>query len=391
MVFPLLATVFLLLLPELGTAETVFRLPGRQTDGNRSYEGHLPLSRRLAVQIPDSPAWALGFQEEDGGYRWYVESSDGFLFAVDLSEPSTPPGAPRDIEVSSLGATDAPSWAPPVVFFDETTGQPRLASLADLLLSPDTLEDVPLLLDAFPAVSSEGWTALLGKGTTSYPHGALGDLTEAGSIVVLYSGEESRVIDLGTDVAEETGVLLKDITGDGREEIITVLANSRDGARVVALGPDGSVAAEGPPIGRRFRWRHIIGSAVLSPETGTEIVAVRTPHIGGVLEIYQYRNGRLEIVSETVGFSSHRLGSPNLGQGALIDTTGDGHPEIVVPDQRQENLVILQRAPDGLREIERLALPGRLSGNLSIAPPRFPGGSPALLAGTEDGTITVWY
>ncbi len=387
MVFRLLAGALLLLLPELGIAETAFQLPGRQPDGNRSYDGLLSFSRRASVRIPDTPAWALGFQEEAGGYRWYVESSEGFLFAIDLRGP----GATGAIGVTSLGASDAPSWAPPVLFFEESTEQPRIGSLADLLLSPDTLGDVPLLLDAFPAVSSEGWTALLGKGTTSYPHGALGDLTEAASIVVLFPGEKPRVIDLGDDVAEETGVLLADISGDNQDEIVTVLANARDGARIVAYAPDGSVVAEGPPIGQGFRWRHIVGSAVLSPETGIEIVVVRTPHIGGVLEIYRYRNGRLEIVSETAGFSSHRLGSPNLGQGALIDTTGDGYPEIVVPDQRQENLVILQRTAGGLREIARLPLPGRLSGNLSIAPPRSPGGSPALLAGTEDGTITVWY
>ncbi|MFP4431221.1 MAG: hypothetical protein ACOCW6_01135 [Spirochaetota bacterium] len=95
---------------------------------------------------------------------------------------------------------------------------------------------------------------------------------------------------------------------------------------------------------------------------------MRTPHIGGVLEIYRYGNGRLEIVAETTGFSSHRLGSPNLGQGILVDTTGDGYPEVILPDQRQLSMRVLQRTPEGVREVSRLSLPARLSGNLSVAP-----------------------
>jgi hypothetical protein len=387
------ALLLFLLFPAFGTGETTaesyYLLPGRQGDGNRHYPGRLPLSQTASARLPDRAAWVVGFNDDRDRPRWHVETSDGRLFAVRLTGATENHSA---LEVTPLGLSEAPSWAPPVLFFEEPPcGEPRLGSLADLLVPPESLDNAPLVLDAFPAVSPEGWTALLGRGTTAYPHGALGDLTEAGSIVVVRSDGSHRVIDLGPDVAEETGVLLADVNGDGRDEIVTVLANSTTGARIVALNPGGAVIAEGPPVGRGFRWRHIIGSGILNPETGREIVVVRTPHIGGVLELYRYRNGRLEIAAEATGFSSHRLGSANLGQGMLVDTTGNGYPEMILPDQRQTSLRVLQRTPEGVSEIRRLTLPARLSGNLSVASPCTSGGTPALLAGSEDGTITVWY
>lgn len=407
---PAVALLLFFLFPAFGTGETTadnestadiqpgaetqpvesdYLLPGRQGDGNRHYPGQLSLSRTASARLPDRAAWVVGFRDNRDRPRWHIETSDGRLFVVRLTGTTEDHSA---LEVTPLGLTEAPSWAPPVLFFEEAPcGEPRLGSLADLLMPPDSLGNAPLVLDAFPAVSPEGWTALLGGGTTAYPHGALGDLTEAGSIVVVRSDGSHRVIDLGPDVAEETGVLLTDVDGDGREEIITVLANSAAGARVVALDPEGAVVAEGPPVGRGFRWRHIIASGILNPQTGREIVVVRTPHIGGILELYRYRDGRLEIAAEATGFSSHRLGSANLGQGILVDTTGNGYPEMILPDQRQTSLRVLQRTPEGVSELRRLTLPARLSGNLSLASPCTSGGTGALLAGSEDGTITVWH
>jgi hypothetical protein len=136
----------------------------------------------------------------------------------------------------------------------------------------------------------------------------------------------------------------------------------------VGLGPAGlAVIAEGPPVGAGFRWTHVLGAADLAGDGVPLVLAVRTPHLGGVLTAYRRRGRVLVPVAQAAGYSSHALGSRNLEQAVLADLDGNGRPEVILPRQSRRALAGLELA--GTRFLERwgLDLAGPLSSNLVVA------------------------
>jgi hypothetical protein len=69
-----------------------------------------------------------------------------------------------------------------------------------------------------------------------------------------------------------------------------------------------------------------------------EIVAVVTPHIGGVLTLYELEGDRLVPRPVLEDVSNHAIGSADLRLHAVIDWNGDGVLDIVVPDQSRRVL-----------------------------------------------------
>ena len=79
------------------------------------------------------------------------------------------------------------------------------------------------------------------------------------------------------------------------------------------------VAAAGAAIGTRNRW--------MSPSTdGQHIVAVHTPHLGGVLHRYRREGERLTATRLLDGLSNHAIGSHELDVSAWVEGVyGGGH------------------------------------------------------------------
>jgi hypothetical protein len=106
---------------------------------------------------------------------------------------------------------------------------------------------------------------------------------------------------------------------------------------VASAGSRGDLAFDGfgPPIGQRHRW--------LAPTTdGTRLLAVHTPHIGGVL--HRYRIGAEGLVGEVIarGVSNHALGSRDLDVSAWLGDT------LVIPTQARDGVRVLE--VDGERD-----------------------------------------
>jgi len=128
-------------------------------------------------------------------------------------------------------------------------------------------------------------------------------------------------------VIEGTAPTWVDLNADGEREIIVTPSNANTGARMVVYREDGSLFATEDPIGQGFRWRHQLAVAQFIEGGSQEIAVVRTPHIGGVVEIYALDEDRLEIKAELGGYSSHRIGSRNLDSALSDDINQDGQVE----------------------------------------------------------------
>jgi hypothetical protein len=146
--------------------------------------------------------------------------------------------------------------------------------------------------------------------------------------------------------------------------------------------------AESEPIGQGYRWMHQIGAGRLAQDGRLEVIAVRTPHIGGVVQAYRVVDGRLQVVASAGGYSSHQLGSANLDMALLADADGDGRLNVIVPTQGMDEVALLARRDDGFDELGRLALGGRLATN--VAATQDVDGGIVLAAGTDDGRLRIF-
>lgn len=246
----------------------------------------------------------------------------------------------------------------------------------------------PLLPDTRIVPLDPGRWIALAAPTDEYPHGIMGDRLEARGFVVIDAGEAGQpprvsYVELETDGVMETVLpVVGDLVGDGAPEILVPVSTRFGGSRLVAAAPDGSVVAEGPPIGLGNRWRHVLAVAPSGPNGETEVLVVRTPHIGGVLEFYQLQGNRLSVVHGRGGVSTHRIGDRTLQTAVVGDFIGNGGVQVMLPTQNQEELLVVNHTRDGSEVHARIALPSRLSTN--IATDR---GVVAL--GTRNGTLVI--
>jgi len=160
------------------------------------------------------------------------------------------------------------------------------------------------------------------------------------------------------------------------------------GAGIVVFSENGQRLAGGPKMGQAFRWRHQIAYAATGPDGENELAVVRTPHIGGVVEYYQYIDGGLSIVAEYPGITSHTLGSRNLDLAAAGDFDGDGAVELLLPTPDLTELVAIRRSSTGAEQVWRLPIAGVMSTNLAGV--TFPNGKLAIAVGRTDGVLNLW-
>ena len=390
-------------------AESLIALTHQRLDGNRLLvgSGAMP-TEPLDIQLSGKPLWVIAAPVQDNSV-WVVVLESGQVQAFqiedrDVSELTLnvltlPPGMPPVLQVVGNRVElispfpDASEYTNPILLEDGTQvyinvdGKLAVIGVDDTYtLGVDALPDARILSDG------SGRLLFLSAPTERYPHGVLGDPLEATTITLVDTKADSHEIrkiriDPG-DVIEGIIPIWVDLDGDGEREIIVTQSNADTGARIVVYREDGSLFASGEPIGQGFRWMHqlAIGQFI---EGGTqEIAVIRTPHIGGVIELYGLEGDRLEIKTVLSGFSSHQIGSRNLDSALAGDFNGDGKIEIVVPGQSQTTLAGIQSIDDDWQIVWRAPLGGQLSTNLAAV--TLSNDRLALGVGTSNDILRVW-
>ena len=227
--------------------------------------------------------------------------------------------------------------------------------------------------------------------TTRYGHGILGDAVEAAALVVRDGkGREHRLRLPESEVFEDRFPRLADIDGDGHDEIITIRSNLRKGAAlaVYRLGPNGiEEAASIPPIGRANRWLNVAAIADLTGDGHLDIALVKTPHIGGTLEIWALSGGSLKRVASARGFSNHAIGTREQRLSAALDLTDDGVADLVVPSANRRALRLMTFKGGALTELASIRLPAPIASDIGVITTQD--GRAALIFAGSDGKLRV--
>lgn len=347
--------------------------------GDRVVGGQGPIEDVVDVDLGLPVAWVLPSPAAPGR-GWIVVLEGGAVLEVAEGAGEVRAGRPL------------PAGVPPVASLaadGNVEVRSALEAARELEAGLGGGRAVAALPDARVVTAPDGTTVMLADPTARYGHAVLGDGIEAGAVAVARPDGSSTVITIEPPaVVEGTSPLLADLDADGVVEIIVTVSDPEAGARLRAYTLDGAVAGESDPIGRGFRWRHQVGVGPVGPAGEVELVAVRTPHIGGIVEAFRLADGRLSLVASIEGYSSHRLGSPNLDMALLADGDGDGRLDVIVPTRSMRALAILSRTDGGFEEVGRLGLDGVLSTN--VAAVADPDGQLVLAVGTEDGQLRIF-
>ncbi len=236
-----------------------------------------------------------------------------------------------------------------------TAGQPPEPQTA-----PDGIPD-----GSIAYADGEGITsAWYSHPTDRYPHGALGDKIEAGALVVQDVYGHRVTVTLPPDqVFEDLTPRIADLDGDGRNEVLAIRSSLRAGAALVAYDLAGSSLIEidsTPPVGQPNRWLNVAGIGDFTGDRSLDIAAVRTPHIGGTLEIVTLDRRRFRVVDSEKGFSNHVFGSTETGMSAVARINDDNIADLAVPDADRRVLRMMTVAGGSLREIARVPLDGQI-------------------------------
>ena len=234
--------------------------------------------------------------------------------------------------------------------------------------------------------------AWLTGATERYGHGILGDRIEASGVGIERADGKFLYFELGRDsVFEDRRARLYDLDGDGADEIIVVQTFLATGAALTVLEASGDaleLAAVAKPIGRANRWLNPAGAGDFDGDGRIEVAYVETPHIGGTLRLYEYKDRRLTEDGAARGFSNHAIGSREQDQAAVVDWNGDGIVDLLVPDARREQLRVVTFAGGKFAELERIANPRRI---VTAVLPIQLGDSvrPTVVYGLDDGTLVA--
>jgi hypothetical protein len=385
----------------------------QRPDGNRLVEGKgsLPASSFIDIPLEGIPQWLVGtaFGKDS---LWVVVLDNGQVQAFSISDGQVIPASvlpemlinmPPILQATDEKAelielpSNTKGYTHPVVY-NSNEERAFIDSEKGLVFqNRDGLElnslDIHPLPDGRILTDSNGRLLLLSNPTERYGHGVLGDATEAAGITLVETDPERRkILDITIpepDVIEGIAPIWVDLTGDGEREIIVTQSNENEGAQIVIYTENGERIAASEPIGLGFRWRHQIAVAPFGPNGEVELVDVRTPHIGGVVEFFQLIEDELVIMGQVPGFTSHVIGTRNLDMAVAGDFDGDGRPVLLLPNQERSELGAIRRTDNGAEVAWIVPVDGRVSSNLSAV--SLENGNLAVGVGREDGVLRIWH
>jgi len=386
-----------------------FTLTHHGLDGNRVLAGTgSEYIESIDITLQGKPIWIVASAIQQYS-NWYVILENGQVQAFRVTSNSVQELHPS---ISSL-----PSGMPPILIADEQHSflatPPGNASVLthSIFLQNDIevfiddtqqvhfrseneqiLHSVQALPDARILTDENDRILFLSDPTYNYAHAVLGDAIEAASITLIDPKNSTfqirKIIPETGDVIEGISPIWVDMDLDGTREIIVTQSNHVDGARIVVYREDGSILAESAPIGKGFRWMHQIAAAQFVDGGPLELAILRTPHIGGEIEIMGLVQDRLEVQASLSGYSTHKLGSRNLDAALVADFNGDGIIEIIVPGQEQSTLTGIQYTAGVLIPVWTQLLDAQLSTNLTGVAVKYQ--HMLLGAGTEDNSLKLW-
>ncbi len=179
-------------------------------------------------------------------------------------------------------------------------------------------------------------SARFGGETLAYDHGVLGDMLEYSTLILRVEGQ-SVIIAAGAGyVFEDIAPRLVDLDRDGQPEVIVVRTDMALGASLAIYNAQGLIART-PPIGQRYRWLAPVGAGDFDGDGVIEIAYVETPHLGKVLKILKYVDGRLIPEAQVDGLSNHRIGEGFISGG--VRDCGEG-PQIITADASWKRLMV---------------------------------------------------
>ena len=214
---------------------------------------------------------------------------------------------------------------------------------------------------------------LAGPDTQRYTHGVLGDGVEATRVLWL----ERHSLALLRELVLPAPHVLEDIAPRpvalGRGSALLTMRSGPQGGQLGLVAASATQprqlqwAALGEPLGTPNRW--------MAPSTdGTRLLAVHTPHIGGVLHEYRVDGARLVGRAVAHNVSTHRIGLRELDLAVWLG------PLLALPQQNGLALRVLD-ANAAWAEAASVALPERVAMTAAL-----PGGQ-GVAALLDDGRV----
>jgi hypothetical protein len=209
-------------------------------------------------------------------------------------------------------------------------------------------------------------SVVLTGSTSDYPHGILGDRIESTGFAVYRDNNLISKYELPKGRVYETlrATVAELILENEGQEIILTSSDHFNGSRVDVYSLSGELLGVSDSIGRGFRWLHVLGVAEFSDTDEKYLAIVKTPHIGGRLELLHWNGQALETVSAFNNVSTHRIGSANLNMAMLLNMDNSAGAEILIPTMDFRTLLVIKYVGGRLKEVDRFELPGVLSTNI---------------------------
>jgi len=300
-------------------------------------------------------------------------------------DPSTPADGNLYIRLSDPFIPGAAE-----VFDDDAVLRDRNIQRSNNRLYRGPKKDADFFMEDRTAGTDVSWidaeTLVVLTGNSSrYGHGILGDNIEATGFRVYRNKKLSAEYELPRDrVFETLRPLVADIVPENPGvEIILTSSSQSEGSRIDVYSQNGKFIGNSRPIGRGFRWLHILAAAPLSGGPEFSLVVVRTPHIGGILEIYTWIGRQLVKAASYPDVSTHQIGSDNLNMALVMDMDSAPGAEFLIPTSDFRSLAVLKYENGELQEVRRFDLPDRISTNFFFDSL----GSPSVWVGLSNGMV----
>lgn len=358
-------------------------------NGNHFLEGQINLkkSKKFRVEFSAHPTWIVGYGEKDHSI-WYILLKDSSIHQVIIGEngieksKSTAIELPPDVILSLDIHAEGSRLFNKSEYLNNYLSHPikvlannKIAAITDTGYlnirekQKNHLLNIDPLIDGRILQNKKGDLLILTGNSNQYQHGIFGDRLEANGFAIIQTDVDPYILHQYTlsdqSVFETLQPIWIDINNDQINEIVITRSNLSSGAELQVYTEDGQLLASSAPIGKGFRWMHLLSVAPFGPDGELELAVVRTPHIGGRLEFYRVNNEKLEIVHARNGYSTHRIGSRNLDTALAGDFNNDGYVELLLPTQDFQQLDVVKRTKLGTIIDYSIDLSYPLSTNIS--------------------------